>query len=177
MRLIILYGPPAVGKLTIAEKLAAKTGYKIFQNNTTVRAIEPIFDFGTPKFFRTLAHIRLALFEEAAQSDLHGLIFTFCFDPDVDEEFISEAIATVERGRGTVHLVQLTAPTPTLLERVENESRRTHGKIMEKESLQAIVNRYDFFTPYPFGESLTIDTSEMTAEEAVSKIIAKFGLG
>jgi RNase adaptor protein for sRNA GlmZ degradation len=176
MKLIILYGPPAVGKLTIAVKLAEETGYKIFQNNPTVRSVEPIFDFGTPEFFRTLAHVRLIMLEEAAQSDLDGLIFTFCYDPNTDEQFITDAISVVERAGGTVHLVQLTAPKSVLLERVRNDSRRIHGKILTEDKLQTALEQYDFFTPYPRRESLSIDTSAMSAEEAAAQIVAHFGL-
>ena len=32
MKLIIIYGPPAVGKLTVAEELSRRTGFKILQN-------------------------------------------------------------------------------------------------------------------------------------------------
>lgn len=176
MQLVIIYGPPAVGKLTIAEKLAAETGYKIFQNNATVRAVEPLFDFGTPEFLRTLARVRLSMLEAAAQSDLDGLIFTFCFDPNIDEQFITDAVAIVEHTGGTVYLVQLTAPKSMLLERVKNDSRQIHGKILTEDKLQMVLEQYDFFTPYPRRESLSIDTSVMSAKEAASKIIARLGL-
>jgi tRNA uridine 5-carbamoylmethylation protein Kti12 len=32
MKLIFLYGPPAVGKLTVAQELVTLTGYKLFHN-------------------------------------------------------------------------------------------------------------------------------------------------
>ena len=176
MQLVILYGPPAVGKLTIAETLASETGYKIFQNNATVRAVEPLFDFGTPEFLRTLARMRLSMLEEAAQSDLDGLIFTFCFDPNIDEQFITDAVAVVERAGGKVHLVQLNAPKSVLLERVRNDSRRIHGKILTEEKLQMVLEQYDFSTPYPRRKSHSIDTSAMSAKGAAAQIIAHFGL-
>jgi replication-associated recombination protein RarA len=78
MIFIVLYGPPAVGKLTIAEKLASRTGYKIFQNNPTVHAVTPLFPFGSPEFIRTLHNIRIMMLEEAARSNIAGLIFTVC---------------------------------------------------------------------------------------------------
>src|SRR5580693_906046 len=97
MVLIILYGPPAVGKLTIAEKLAERTGYKIFQNNPTVHAVVPIFDFGTPEFIRTLERIRLTLLNEATRSNIEGMIFTYCYDAKEEDKTIDHMIELMER--------------------------------------------------------------------------------
>ena len=36
MKLVILYGPPGVGKLTVGRELAARTGFKLFHNHLTV---------------------------------------------------------------------------------------------------------------------------------------------
>jgi replication-associated recombination protein RarA len=35
MKLILLYGPPAVGKLTIAKEIARLTGFKLFHAHLT----------------------------------------------------------------------------------------------------------------------------------------------
>jgi len=36
MKLVILYGPPATGKLTLAKEISKKLGYKIFDNHQTM---------------------------------------------------------------------------------------------------------------------------------------------
>lgn len=51
MKLIVLYGPPAAGKYTIAKAVAEKTGYKLFHNHLTVDLLKSVFEFGTPDFF------------------------------------------------------------------------------------------------------------------------------
>ena len=50
MKLILLYGPPAVGKLTIAKELARLTGFKLFHAHLTSDVVEAIFPRGTPRF-------------------------------------------------------------------------------------------------------------------------------
>ena len=46
MRLIFIYGLPAVGKLTVAKELAAKTGYKLFHNHLVVDLLISTFELG-----------------------------------------------------------------------------------------------------------------------------------
>jgi cytidylate kinase len=50
MNLILLYGPPAVGKLTIAKEIARLTGFKVFHNQLTVNLAAAIFPRGTPAY-------------------------------------------------------------------------------------------------------------------------------
>jgi hypothetical protein len=42
--LTYLYGPPAVGKLTVATPLAEVTGHRLFHNHLSVNAVRPIFE-------------------------------------------------------------------------------------------------------------------------------------
>ncbi len=44
MDLVYLYGPPAVGKLTIATELARRTGFKVFHNHLSIDCVKPVFD-------------------------------------------------------------------------------------------------------------------------------------
>ncbi len=66
MKLIFIYGAPAVGKLTVARELARLTGFKVFHNHLSIDCIEPIFDFGTPSFFKLIELIRVETVAEAA---------------------------------------------------------------------------------------------------------------
>src|SRR4051812_6131450 len=102
MTLIFLYGPPGVGKLTVAETLAERTGFKIMQNNPTVQAVTPIFEFGTKEWSRTLHRIRLVMFEEAARSGIAGLIFTFCYDSKMDDARVKEMLDVIEHSNGEI---------------------------------------------------------------------------
>jgi len=40
MRLVYLYGPPGVGKLTVARELVALTGLKLLHNHLTVNLVK-----------------------------------------------------------------------------------------------------------------------------------------
>ena len=43
MRLVVLYGPPGVGKLTVGGELATLTGFRLFHNHLTVNLATAIF--------------------------------------------------------------------------------------------------------------------------------------
>lgn len=56
MKLILIYGSPAVGKLTTANEIAKLTGFKVFHNHLTIDAVKPVFEFGSKSFWK-LVHL------------------------------------------------------------------------------------------------------------------------
>ena len=48
MKLVIIQGPPAAGKLTVATELAAPTSFKLFHNHASIDCVKPVFEFATP---------------------------------------------------------------------------------------------------------------------------------
>ena len=47
MKLVFIYGPPAVGKLTVATELVKLTGFKLFDNHVSIDFVKSVFEFGT----------------------------------------------------------------------------------------------------------------------------------
>jgi len=123
MKLIFLYGLPATGKLTVAQELAATTGYKVFHNHLAVDLLLSVFDFGTPRFVALREEIWLSVIEAACENGLLGLIFTFAPEATVRAEFISRLADLMARKGGEVEFVELTCPLEELKERMENPSR------------------------------------------------------
>jgi hypothetical protein len=77
MKLIFIYGSPAVGKLTVAKELASITGYKISHNHLTFDLASSLFDPFSRPFGVLCEELRLKTFEIAARCGLEGMIFTF----------------------------------------------------------------------------------------------------
>jgi len=76
-KLVILFGPPAVGKMTIGKELEKLSGLKLFHNHMTIEVVLPFFKFGSKKFNKLTGNFRRQIFEEVANSHHPGLIFTF----------------------------------------------------------------------------------------------------
>ena len=173
MKLLIIYGPPAAGKLTVSNEISRLTGYKVFHNHISIDYVKSIFEFGTPGFWSIVGKIRYPMIAEAARQDI-DLIHTFCYELEVDDEHFASLIASAEDFGGEVHLVMLTCDDEERRRRITNESRVKIGKLVDPES----VGRYDInlTTPYPERKTLVIDTTNTEPEDCAIQIIEAFGL-
>ena len=48
--LLLIIGPPAVGKMTVGRAVCARTDFRLFHNHHTIEPLLEIFGFGTPPF-------------------------------------------------------------------------------------------------------------------------------
>lgn len=108
MKLLLIYGSPAVGKLTVANEIAKLTDFKVFHNHLTIDCVLPVFEFGSPGFFDLVHLIRLEIIAEAARQKVN-LIYTFCYAKDIDDEHVEKVTQTVTENGGEVCYVLLTA--------------------------------------------------------------------
>jgi chloramphenicol 3-O-phosphotransferase len=176
MRLVFLYGPPAAGKLTIGRELAALTGFRLFHNHLTVDLARELFDFGSEPFQRLVDDLRLRVFTVAAQNGLPGLIFTYVYGADRDDDFARRTLNEMQAVGAEVSFVQVICPPEELLNRVENESRRAYHKLASRETLDALLQERDWLSAIPFVESFPVDTTRLTPADAAREIAVHFQL-
>lgn len=116
--LIVISGPQAVGKMTVAEKLRDKTGYRLMTNHDSIELSDVIFERNSmaQKEFNLL--IRKAAFETAIKNDIN-MIFTFvmAYDEPKDHEYINYLKELFENSGGTFYFVELIADLETRLQR------------------------------------------------------------
>jgi hypothetical protein len=124
MRLLLIIGPPAVGKMTVGREITRRSSYRLFHNHHTIEPLVEVFGHGTPPFTILNSEFRRRVIEEAAA---HGvdLIFTFVWqleDP-ADEREVRTLVAPYEEAGGEVLVVELSAGLATRLERNRGEDR------------------------------------------------------
>lgn len=175
MRMIFLYGPPAVGKLTVAKELAKITGYKVLHNHLTVDLISSLYEWGSPKYWEYLRDIRERLLSNLAKDDVN-IIFTYVYAAGEDEEVMEKMFKKVEENEGKVLLVQLTTSVEKLKERMVSEDRRQYKKMSKKESLDKWLEQYKLFETYPNRQNIVIDNSNKTPTEVANVIVEKYNL-
>ena len=175
MRLLCIYGPPAAGKLTVARKVAARTGFKVFHNHLSIDCVEPIFEFGTPPFGKLVNLIRHEIIAEAARQEI-DLIYTYCYAKDQDDPHVSRIVKLVEASDGEVKFVQLVCSKNELLKRVVSEDRKAFRKAQTIDLMEHLFEAYDLFSPVAAGESLSIDNTSLSPEKAAEQIVAHYRL-
>jgi hypothetical protein len=99
MRLLFIYGPPAVGKLSVAREVVALTGLRLFHNHLTVDLVASVFPFGSEPFGRLVQAMRRTMIAEAARQDV-DLSFTFVYAAGKDDAIVRELIEPVQANGG-----------------------------------------------------------------------------
>ncbi|CAM3973125.1 shikimate kinase [Bacillus luti] len=128
MKFIIIFGPQAVGKMTVGHELEKITDLKLFHNHMTIDFVSPFFDYSTKEAKRLVSLFRNELFEEVSKSNLYGMIFTYvwAFDLQSDWEYINHIVSIFESKGGTVYFVELEADLDERLERNKSPHRLEH---------------------------------------------------
>jgi shikimate kinase len=175
MRLLIIYGPPGAGKLTVAREIGRRTGFRVFHNHLSIDAVEPIFEFGTEPFARLVESIRVQTIAEAAKQDV-DLIYTFCYAKGHDEPHMELIRRAAAENGGEVLYVLLKCDIEELEHRVIDESRLKFGKVNDPELLDELMEKYDLCTPLPDSATFTVDNTNLSAADAAELIIGHFKL-
>ncbi len=171
MKLIFIYGPPAVGKYTVAQAIAEKTGYPLFHNHLTVDLLKTIIPFDSPEFHHTIEKIRLTIFEAAAASNIPGLIFTFVYEKTTDDDFVKQVIDCITSRAGEVMVIQLSCSPKQLKERVVEPSRLAHRKLNSVDGLEKALQQYNLLDSIEGVNNHHIDTTGLTTTESIARAL------
>jgi len=186
VQLVIIFGPPAVGKMTVGFELERLTGMPLFHNHMTIELILRFFPYGTPPFNRLVNEFRTRIFEEVAASNLSGMIFTYvwAFDEPEDKAFIDRMTAIFQARGGEVCFVELSSPLDERLRRNETELRlsekpskrnveRSRHNLVEMGQRYELNTSGNFFYP---NQHLHVDNTNLTPEEVARQIVERFNI-
>jgi hypothetical protein len=125
MEFVVIFGPPAVGKMTVGLELEKLTGYKLFHNHVTFELVYNFFDVKNPSFWQLVREFRNRIFEEMSKSDIKGLIFTYVWalDQESDRAQIENYCKRLNKNIDEVIFVELYADQKTRLNRNKSELR------------------------------------------------------
>jgi cytidylate kinase len=176
MKLLIIFGPPAVGKLTVGKLLEERTGFKLFHNHAVMDGIMHIFGRNTPAEDRLSRLVRENVIQEAAGAGI-DLIFTYVwnFSRDKGRQNIDAYKQLYESRGGKVYFVELTASSEVRAERATDPERHrrkpsapTAREISEEGETPRFTSPSPFFYPDTY---LHIDTAHKTPEQIAAEIV------
>lgn len=191
MHLIVIFGPPAVGKMTVGQALAARSGgdLRLLHNHMTIDLVIEFFDFGTRPFGRLVKGFRRSIVAECVAAGGPGLILTYAWALDVISEVpsLDEVLEPARAAGVPIRWVELSATLEERLERNRSANRLLH-KGKTKSDIEASERRLlmheeqhvfntDAEHPFPYDEPhLRLEITDMAPDEAAKRIAEAFGL-
>ena len=182
MKLVFIIGSGAVGKMTVGQELMKITDLRLFHNHMAIESVIEIFGYYDGK---TILDIRDAVFRNFAASANYGMIFTYmwAFDHQEDWDYV-EHVKEIFRSYDTeFYCVELIAPQEIRLARnaTENRIKNKPSKADIELSNKRLLNekKYRLVSKegeIPFENYLRIDNSDLSAEDTALLIKQTFGL-
>ncbi len=174
MNIILVYGPPAVGKLTTAKALEQMTDYKLLHNHMTIDFLKMIFDSEKEYFWELQEKLRLMLLEEALKQQISkGIIMTFCYENLIDDDFIDKIKVITVQNQAKLHFVQLKCSQELLEKRVTSNSRKKYKKVATIKGLKLMQSKSDFSKKILGASSISIENSSLLPSETAHLIVEK----
>jgi len=183
MKLMLIVGSGAVGKMTVGQQVAKMTGLRLFHNHMSIELVLEVFGGRNAKADK---RIRQVIFEEFLNTDLPGMIFTFmwAFDAPSDWEYIQSLTGIFEEKGAEIYCVELVADQAERLRRNGTENRLANkaSKRDVEASTQRIIKedaKYRLVSlpgEIPFKNYLRIDNTHLSPEDAAKQIVEHFGL-
>ncbi len=186
MKLVIIFGPHAVGKMTVGQVLAKKTGLKLFHNHMTIEPVCDIFANYPAEMWRLTALFRREVFEAFVKTEEYGMIFTFMWalDDPGDTAYLDGLERLFAEHGAQVYYVELLADKEVRLERNTTENR-----LINKPSKRDIGSSERRFVQleekYRLNSQpgeirkehyLRLDNTQLSPEEVAGMIVEHFAL-
>jgi hypothetical protein len=125
--LLVLFGPPAVGKMTVGRAICAASDFRLFHNHHTIEPLHEIFGQQSPAFRTLNGEFRRRVIEEAAANGVR-LVFTTVWNlaGEGDADYLRTLVAPYADRGLPVRFVELYADLDTRLVRNGTEQRLAH---------------------------------------------------
>ena len=183
MKVLFLFGNAAVGKMTVGQELMKITDLRLCHNHMT---IEPVIEiFGKYDGYITM-RLREVIYEEFAKSDNYGIILTFmwAFDMQEDWDYLAHVREVFEAHGAEFYYVELVASREVRLARNVTENRLTHKA--SKRDIEASNKRLlrddekhrleSYVGEIPSPNYIKIDNTNLAPEEVAKMIKERFWL-
>ena len=183
MKLLLLLGAQAVGKMTVGQELVKITELRMLTNHVMWELVNEHFggDFGDAS-----DRLKDVIFEEYSKSDNYGLIYTFCmsFDHQEDWDYLQHVTGIFKEANAEIYYAELFAAQEIRIQRNKTENRlfhKTTKRNIEKseENLINADNKARFISndgEITFDNYIKIDNSNLSPDIVAKMIKDRFSL-
>ncbi len=180
MKLVVILGDAAVGKMTVGQELMKRTGMRLFHNHMT---IEPVIEIFGEYNGSLVYEMRELFFHAFAKSDKEGVIFTYMMDFDMPSEWeYLKHLEEIFEG-SPVYYVELVASCEERLKRNVTENRlknkaskrdveTSNARLLRDSANHRCVSRDGEVT---FPNYIKIDNTNLEPDVVAQMIIDRFG--
>ncbi|MEX0782002.1 MAG: shikimate kinase [Dehalococcoidia bacterium] len=182
MNLVVIFGPPAVGKATVGKHLADMTGYRLLHNNMALDLVAQFFPRGTPGF-ELYPSFNTQIIEAAATHGDPDIIFTvaWALDQPADWELMKRRTDAVESRGGQVFYVELAASLGERIRRNALPDRVAAKPRQARELTDEIMKELDAYRlnsggEFPLRPYLYVNTEHVPADQIASQAVRAWGL-
>lgn len=183
--LIVVCGPQAVGKMTVAESLRDKLKYNMMMNHDSIEVSDRIFGFNTPAQREFNSIFREKAFELAVKHNV-DLLFTYvaAFEKEEEINYLKTLEHQFTASGGNFYFVELSADLDTRLKRnltphrMERKTSKKDTKWSE-ENLLKDSQRHRLNTEEGeilFKNHLKIDNTNLSPDEVADIVIGNYNL-
>ncbi|WHY71749.1 AAA family ATPase [Fictibacillus enclensis] len=186
MKFVLLFGPQAVGKMTVGHELAKMTDLKLFHNHMTIDLVHHFFDYDTKEGSRLVHSFREQIFEEVAKSNQSGMIFTYvwAFNEQEDWDYVDRVCRIFENQGADIYFVELEADLDERLQRNKSEFRLAQkptkrdlewsdGELISSMDKYRLNSHEGEIKRKPY---LRMNNTKLSAERTAIRIKDEFGL-
>ena len=183
MKLVLLVGDGAVGKMTVGQELMKQTGLRLFHNHMT---IEPVLEIFGQFHADVILQMREIIFREFAKTDNYGMIHTlmWAFDCPEDWAYINHVVDIFKEHNAEIYCVELVAPQEIRLQRNETPNRLAHKAskrdlASSRERVIAMDKKFRLESnpgEIPFENYMRIDNSNLEPDVVAAMIKERFAL-
>ena len=181
MKLVFLFGSAAVGKMTVGQALMKQTGLRLFHNHMTIEPVIEILGYYDSK---TITALREVIFQSFAKSDNKGMIFTFmwAFNLQEDWDYVAHIAEIFQKENAEIYYVELVADQQIRMQRNESPNRLAN-KASKRDLASSRQRLLDDDKKYrlesydgeiPFKNYMRIDNSHLEPDVVATMIREQF---
>ena len=178
MKLVLIVGAGAVGKMTVGQELMKITDLRLFHNHMTIEPVIDIFGYFNGD---TILKLREIIFNDFINSDNYGMIHTlmWAFNMESDWEYVNKLTSMFDE----VYCVELIASQDIRLKRNSTENRlnnkpskrdinASNSRLLNEDKYRLISNEGEI----PFKNYLRINNENIEAKDVAKMIKETFNL-